>query len=101
MMNLNQVRKSITPLNADYLLDNLEKTDGKEHRTECENKMIDHEEEYHFPVVGNRTGFIQWNYETSKFHAFSLPTNVLDTVLKNNFGKEYDSDKKLHFCKCH
>ena len=89
-----QVRKTITPLNADYFLDNLEKSDGKDYRNGFENQMIDGER-FHFPVVGNRTGFIQWNYDTSKFHAFSLPTNTLDTVLRTNLGYGYDSEKSI------
>tara|TARA_B100000315_G_scaffold123051_1_gene113034 strand:- start:512 stop:811 length:300 start_codon:yes stop_codon:yes gene_type:complete len=99
-VNKEQVRKTITPLNADYFLDNYEKSDGKDFRNDLEKQLMDGES-YHFPVVGNRTGFIQWNYVTSKFSAFSLPTNTLNTVLKTNLGKEYDSNKKLHLCECH
>ena len=93
-MTKEQVRKNITPLNADYFLDNLEKSDGKNYRNGFEKHLIDGET-YHFPVVGNRTGFIRWNYETSKFHAFSIPTNVLETVLKDNLGISFNPDKHL------
>ncbi len=94
-MTKQQVMKMITPLNADYFLDNFEKTDGRKERIDFERTMIDQEESFHFEVVGNRTGFIEWNYETSKFHAFSIPTNVLETVLKDNLGISFNPDKHL------
>ena len=93
-MNKEQVRKTIKPLNAPYFLDNLEKSDGKDFRTEKEKQMIDGER-FSFPVVENRTGIIEWNYDTSKFHAFSIPTNILDTVLKTNCGFGFDSLKSF------
>jgi hypothetical protein len=89
-MNKDQVRKTITPLNAQYFLDNLEKSDGKDFRTEKEKQMIDGER-FSFPVVENRTGIIEWNYDHNEFHAFSIPTNVLDTVCKTNRGFGFES----------
>ena len=89
-MNKEQVRKTIKPLNAPYFLDNLEKSDGKDFRTKKEKQMIDGER-FTFPVVGDKTGIIEWNYDTSKFYAFCIPTNVLDTVCKTNRGFGFES----------
>ena len=96
-MTKEQVMKMIQPLNADSFLDNLEKTDGRNKRIDFEQTMIDQNKKWHFEVAGKRTGFIEWNFETSKFHAFSIPTNVLDTVLKDNLGINFNPDKKLNF----
>ena len=56
-MDKEQVRKTIKPLNAPYFLDNLEKSDGKDFRTEKEKRMIDGER-FSFPVQGSWNAFI-------------------------------------------